>query len=109
MAKNPGSETITVIRAPQVDRFDTAPDGPPPEHSVEGCAILPRTSFEQDRGWVIVEGRMVIAPFAADITATDQVRTPEGDVWDVDGEPGDYKNKRGKGKATILYLKKVGS
>lgn len=106
---DPGSETVTVIRAPKVDRFSTASDTPPPEHDVEGCAILPRTSSEKDRGWVIVEGRMVIAPFGADVKATDQVRTPDGETWDVDGEAGDYKNKRGKGKATIFYLKKVGS
>ena len=108
MAKTPGIETVTVIRKPKVDRFSTAPAGSPPEHTVDGCAILPRTSHEQDKGWTIVEGRMVIAPYDADVLATDQVETPEGDVWEVDGEPGRYKKKADE-KACIFYLKRVGS
>lgn len=108
MAKNPGIEKITVIRKPKTDRLSSDPAGPAPEHPVEGCAILPRNSFEQERGWVIVEGRQIIAPYDADVLATDQVRTPEGDVWEVDGEPGRYKKKRDE-KACIFYLKKVGS
>lgn len=106
MAKRMGSRTITVVRKQKVDRFDDAPAGPPPEHDVVGCSVLPRTSFEEGKGWVIVEGRQVIAPYAADVIATDQVRL-DGVLWDVDGEPGDYENKRGKGKATIFYLTRV--
>jgi hypothetical protein len=105
MAKNPGVDTITVIRKAKVDRLSSAPAGTPPEHDVTGCAILPRTSFEQGKGWVIVEGRQVIAPYGADVLATDQVRV-EGLVWEVDGEPGRY-SKRGKGKACIFYLTRV--
>lgn len=105
MAKNPGVDTITVIRKAKVDRLSSAPAGPAPEHDVTGCAILPRTSFEQGKGWVIVEGRQVIAPYDADVLATDQVRV-EGLVWEVDGEPGRYA-KRGKGKACIFYLTRV--
>lgn len=110
MAKRIGKRTITVIRAPKVDRLDDAPTGAAPEHAIEGCAVVPRTSFEQDRGWVIVEGRMVVAPYGADVTADDQVRIePETQVWDVDGEPGDYEDRDAKGKATIIYLKVRGS
>lgn len=108
MAKKIGSRTITVIRKPKVDRLASAPVGVPPEHDVVGCAVLPRTSHEEDRGWVVVEGRMVIAPFDADVLADDLVRL-DGEVWEVDGAPGDYENKRGKGKATIFYLKRQGS
>lgn len=108
MAKKIGTRTITVVRKPKVDRLATPPVGAPPEHSVDGCAILPRTSNEQGQGWVIVEGRMVIAPYGSDVLATDQVKV-DGATWEVDGEPGDYESKRGKGKATILYLKRLGS
>lgn len=108
MVKKIGSRTVTVIRKPKVDRLSSAPTGPAPEHDVVGCAITPRASHEEERGWVIVDGRMVIAPYGADVLATDQVRI-DGQTWDVDGEPGDYENKSGRGKATIFYLKKVGT
>lgn len=108
MAKKLGSRTITVVRKPRVDRLSTPPVGAPPEHDVTGCAVMPRTSFEQERGWVVVEGRMIVAPFGSDVLASDQVKV-DGETWDVDGEPGHYENRRGVGKATILYLKRVGS
>ncbi len=106
MAKKIGTRTVRVIRKPKVDRLATPAAGAPPEHDIEGCAVLPRTSFEEGKGWVIVEGRMVIAPYGADILGTDQVRL-EGVVWEVDGEPGDYENRRGKGKACIFYLTRL--
>lgn len=108
MAKKIGSRTVRVIRKPKIDKLSTPPAGAPPEHDIVGCAVLPRTSHEEGRGWVIVEGRMVIAPHGSDVLASDQVRV-DGVVWDVDGEPGDYENKGGKGKATIFYLKRLGT
>jgi hypothetical protein len=107
-AKKIGVRTVIVVRAPKVDRLNPTPTGTPPEHPIEGCAVLPRTSHEEERGWVIVEGRMIIAPYGADVLATDRVKV-DGETWDVDGEPGDYENKRGKGKATMFYLKRLGS
>ena len=107
-SKKIGSRTITVIRKPKVDRLSTAAAGAPPEHDVKGCAVLPRTSHEEERGWVVVEGRMILAPFGADVLADDLVRV-DGATWEVDGAPGDYEDKRGKGKATIFYLKKQGT
>lgn len=105
MAKKIGRRTVTVVRTPKVDRLDDAPTGAAPEHDVEGCAVLPRSSFEEGKGWVIVEGRQVIAPYGADVTADDKVRLePGGPLWSVDGEPGDYEDKRARGKATIFYL-----
>lgn len=108
MAKKIGSRTVRVVRAVKRDRFDTSPATVPPEHDIEGCVVLPRTSHEEGQGWVVVKGRMIIAPHASDILADDQVRI-DGDTWSVDGEPGDYENKRGKGKATIFYLKALGT
>lgn len=107
MAKKIGSRTITVKRKAKVDRLSTATTTPT-THDITGCSVLPRTSHEEDKGWVIVEGRMVIAPFGSDVEATDQVIV-DGKTWEVDGEPGDYENRRGKGKATIFYLKRLGS
>lgn len=108
MAKKIGTRTVRVIRKTKVDRLSTAPAGAAPEHDIEGCAVAPRTSHEEGRGWVIVEGRMVVAPYGADVLATDQVKV-DGETWDVDGAPGDYETKRGKGKATVFYLKRQGT
>lgn len=107
MAKKIGSRTVTVIRAPKVDRLDPTPAGPAPEHDIEGCAVLPRSTYEADKGWTIVTGRQVIAPHGADILPSDQVMLDgETEIWDVDGEPGNYEDRRGLGKATMFYLKR---
>ena len=107
MAKKIGSRTINVVRTTKVDRLADAPVGSPDEHEIVGCAVLPRISTEEGKGWVIVEGRQIIAPFGSDILATDQVEV-DGETWSVDGEPGEYENKRGRGKATIFYLSRLG-
>lgn len=108
MPKKIGVRTVTRIRAPKVDRLKGDASGPPDELAIEGCVVMPRSSQEEGKGWVIISGRMVVAPFGADVLATDRVRV-DGVTWEVDGEPGDYENKRGKGKATMFYLKRVGS
>lgn len=110
MAKKIGTETVHVIRKVKTDRLATPPVDAPAEHDIEGCAIAPRTSFETGKGWVIVDGRMVAAPYGADIQADDLVTIPDSPhTWQVDGVPGPYKNKRGKEKATIFYLKRQGT
>lgn len=108
MAKKIGERTVTVVREPKVDRLSDPAQGPAAEHDVEGCAVIPRASNEEGKGWVNIEGWMVIAPYDSDVIATDKVRY-DGKLWDVDGEPGDYENRRAKGKATIFYLKKQGT
>jgi hypothetical protein len=105
--KDPGVETVRVVREPRRDRLDGPAQGPADEHDIEGCQTLPRSSHEEGRGWVIIEGRMVIAPYGADVRGSDKVRV-DGVLWDVDGEPGHYQ-KKGKPKATIFYLKKQGT
>lgn len=114
MAKKIGSETVTVVRQAKVDRLSDDPAPVPPEHDVKGCVVLPRlasgaqNSAEDDKGWVIVEGKMVIAPFGSDVIADDKVRH-DGITYEVDGQPGPYRNTRGRGKAVIFYLKRLGS
>lgn len=114
MAKKIGSETVTVVRQAKVDRLsdDSAPAAS--EHDVKGCVVLPRlasgaqNSAEGNKGWVIVEGKMVIAPFGSDVIADDKVRH-DGTTYEVDGKPGPYRNKAGRGKAMIFYLKHLGT
>lgn len=108
MARGIGKRTVTVIREPKTDRLDDPPQGPPSEHDITGCVVTPRSSQEEGKGWVIVDGRMVVAPYGADVLADDRVRV-DGKVWDVDGEPGDYEDRRARGKATIFYLKRQGT
>lgn len=107
MARKIGVRTIHVVRKPKVDRLSDASPAAS-EHDIEGCVVLPRTSHEEDKGWVIIEGRQIIAPYDADILSGDQVDV-DGKRWDVDGEPGRYEKKTGRGKATIFYLKRLGS
>lgn len=108
MPKKIGARTVVVIREPKRSKLDPEPATAPPEHDITGCVVMPRTSHEEEKGWVIVDGRMVIAPFDADILATDKVRV-DGTVWEVDGEPGDYEDRKARGKATIFYLKRLGT
>lgn len=104
MAKKIGKRTLVVVRQAKVDRLSDETTAPS-EHEIEGCVVLPRSSFEEGKGWVIVEGRQIIAPYGADVTADDKIRLePGGPLWSVDGEPGDYEDKRARGKATIFYL-----
>lgn len=108
MAKKIGKRTIKVFRITKQDRLNTGAEPAEPTHEVKFCAVLPRSSFEQGKGWVTVEGYQVIAPYGADVLAADQVDIGDGTKWDVEGNPGDYEDRRMKGKATMFYLKKVG-
>lgn len=116
MAKKIGSETLTIKRVIKKDRLDETPSDTPDEHPVAGCVILPRlasgaqNSAEEGKGWVIIEGKMVIAPFDSDVLADDEATVPGDPIpYQVDGPPGPYKNRRGRGKAMIFYLKRLGT
>lgn len=109
MAKKIGVHTITVKRQAKIDRLSSAPATTPAEHPVPGCAILPKSTFEDGKGWVITDDMQVFAPFGSDVLAGDTVLLP-GDAkpWNVDGNPGNYENKRGIGKAMIINLTRTG-
>lgn len=107
MARKIGVRTIVRIRQVKVDRLSTDPAANPAEVAIEGCAILPRSTFEQGKGWVITEDMQVFAPYGSDVQAKDRVRLPDGTVWNVDGQPGNYENKRGIEKAMIINLTRV--
>jgi len=108
MAKKIGKRTIVVVRRTKVDKLSTPTPGAAPEHDVTGCAILPRTSHEEGKGWVVVDGRMVIAPYDADVLYTDHVKVDD-ETWEVDGVPGRYEKRDGDPKACIFYLKRQGT
>lgn len=106
MARKIGKRTVTVIRGGRVDRLsDDAPSTT--EHDVKGCAILPRATEEEGKGWVVREGWQVIAPHDADVTADDKVRV-DGEVFSVDGQVARYENLQGVGKAAVFYVGRLG-
>ncbi|MGW9637439.1 hypothetical protein [Nocardiopsis alba] len=78
------------------------------ETPVEGCAIWPRTSSEQEqaRSQVIV-GLTVFIPPGVDVPAADRARV-RGVVYEVDGEPGFYRSPlTGHASGTEVALKRV--
>lgn len=78
------------------------------ETVVEGCAIWPRTSSEQDqaRSQVIV-GLTVFIPPGVDVPATDKARV-RGVLYEVDGEPGLYRSPlTGHASGTEVALRRV--
>ena len=118
-SKKVGARSIWVKRRIRVDKLKRPdPNVVAPVHEVKGCSVLPRWASgaqgnESDKGWIITNGRQVIAPYKSDIRADDIVSLdpmfPPEVTFEVDGIPGDYENKRGKGKATMLYLKALGT
>lgn len=110
MAKHIGKRTITVIRKAKVDRLSTTPAPDAVEHDIPGCAILPKATLEEGKGWVVTDDMQVFAPYGADIQADDLVLIP-GDpkAWNVEGTPADYENKHAIGKATLVTLTRTGA
>lgn len=86
--------TITVERTAD----DPVTGDPDPEstttHTVDGCALAPRTSTEeQELGTQVVVGLTLFAPFGADIVSADIVWLPDDpEPWEVDGERGDWRS-----------------
>lgn len=90
------THTVTVVvKRPAVkDRWGDR-TGAGSEHLVSGCAVYPRGSGNAAREQLaaretITEGLVLLAPFGADIKATDEVVLPDGTRYHVDGEPGSW-------------------
>ena len=67
---------------------------PASEHGIDGCAWAPRYASETTGGGnTTITGLSLFVPYGADIRADDVVLLPGDDrVWEVDGEPGDWRN-----------------
>ena len=111
------SATVTILRGGGYDP-DTGNRLPPDEEiEVPGCWWAPRTqgagpssgSIDQRGRQGVIEGLTLYAPYGAPIRHDDQIRLPigapldgphygttaygdEGEVWEVDGDPGPWKN-----------------
>lgn len=85
--------TITVERETTDPRTgDPLPD--PARHTIDGCAYAPgERGDRQELGTSAVEGRVLFAPYGADIREIDVIYFPgEEAPWEVDGERGDWRN-----------------
>ncbi len=61
---------------------------PATTRQLDGCLLVPRSSSEStDLRDTVIVGLTLFAPPGADVDAAMQV-VVDGDVWEVDGEPG---------------------
>lgn len=101
-----GAETVVVLRSTGTPGRHGAP-APVVETEVRRCALIPRTSSEETDGAdTVVVGYTLVAPPGTDLLATDRVRA-RGVMWEIDGEPGDYRNLRGVPRQVIAALRRV--
>ena len=89
-------ETVTVLRMVETttDRYGRpVQTWPEPGVDVDGCAVAPRTSTEpaQVGRQGVITGVTVYLPAGTAIGPHDRVRA-RGVVYDVEGEPGDWRN-----------------
>ncbi|MEU5853944.1 hypothetical protein ABZ799_01330 [Nocardiopsis dassonvillei] len=83
--------TVTVKRAGGRDREGDPLPGT--EHTIDGCAQYPQTSSEAaTTGTTVITGRVLLAPYGADIRSEDRVILPDGSEWAVDGDPGPWSS-----------------
>lgn len=88
------TETVAILPDGGTDRFgDPLPAGP--ERLITGVLIIPRTSTENsdERQNTVVVGVTAIFPRGTDMSPADRVRTADGQLWEIVGEPGDYGRK----------------
>lgn len=101
-----GVETVVRLRpsGPAGRHGARAAEG---ESNIRNCTLIPLVSDEQggDVATTTTAYTLVMPP-GSDLKATDRVRA-RGLVWDVEGEPGDYRSKRGKRKAAIAVIRRV--
>jgi head-tail adaptor len=108
---NPGSDDITVRRAPLVaaDRYGKkARDwANATDHTVSGVSVQALTAVEQSVDREYASTRVALfAPYEADLTATDRV-TWRGQAFEVDGEPFQWVDDVGQVDHLYAILKRM--
>ena len=101
-----GAETVRVVRKPKVDKLKPS-TATATEFDVDNCHVLPRSSNEQEYGWVQIEGFTVVAPGDADIREHDQLQVRD-ELHSVIGKPGQYR-KGGRPVALMVTTERVSS
>jgi hypothetical protein len=103
-----GTETVTIFPPVALDSHgDPAGDTPDPI-PVRGCITWPRTSTEEGRGEIVIDGLNVFMPAGAPQPDAKARMGARGSVWEIDGAPGLYL-KGGTEKGTIVALKRRGT
>jgi len=101
-----GAEEIQVIQMSEPDHWEQRTVLG--ERTITGCAIWPRSSTEDGhRGMVLIEGLNVFIPPGETVAASDRI-VARGEEFEVDGEPGLYRDKRGRDKGMWVALTKAG-
>ena len=103
-----GVETVALVPERETDSHgDPVGDAPEPVE-VRGAITWPRTSTEEGRGEVIIDGLNVFLPPGSPTPDPKGQVIARGTVWEVDGQPGVY-TKNGNEKGTIVVLKRRGT
>lgn len=89
-------ETWTVLRATDggLDRNGNPLPGVDAEIPVEGCAFIPGNSLEltePGRTTVTTNPRLLM-PTGSDVRASDRLRSPAGEVFEVEGAPSNWRS-----------------
>jgi len=101
-----GTETVVRLRSSGTPPRHGAP-APVAETVITRCILIPRTSSEdQERADTVIVGYTLVAPPGTDLVATDRVRA-RGVMWEIDGEPGDYRSLSGVRRQLIAALRRV--
>lgn len=89
-----GTETLTVKPQVKVDKLRSSTAEAPATYEVTGCLSWPRSSLEEGKGWVGIDGRSVKCPPGTDIPRTARVVLSfDGLEYEVDGTPQDFGRK----------------
>ncbi|MCW2870890.1 hypothetical protein [Actinacidiphila oryziradicis] len=101
-----GGHVVTIVRPAGKDAFGDPLAGAV-ETDVAGCFVQPRTSSERtDMQDQVITGAVVFMAAGTDVLATDKVRF-NGVVYQVDGEPRRWDDKRGNRHHLEVDLKLV--
>ena len=100
-----GSETV-YIQPEQAKDSHGDPVGEPPEPvQVDECIVWPRTSTEEGRGEVIIDGfNVYMPPETAVLPGPKDDVIARGERYAVIGTPGEYISKGGQEKGTLVVL-----
>lgn len=97
-----GLEVLVVMRGGGTDRLGDEQAGE--QHEVAGCIVYRRDSTEAgDYANTVRTGYTVLAPYGADVLATDRVRWAGRD-WEVDGEPSHWKHPATRWEAGTQFF-----
>jgi hypothetical protein len=105
-----GTEVVEVLRPGKPSRTGD-PTAPTSLGSLVGCIVWPRSTDETaERGTITIEGYNVWAPNPVKVTpkATDIVKV-RGEDWQIDGVPGDWRNKQGQKLGILFAVTKYGA